>query len=347
MKPIDKVKLHRHSTIKEALEIINEGSLRIAVVCDGKKLVGVVADADLRRAFLKGLLLSDSIESITTRNPITAHVNDSSEKIIALASRHRVYEIPVLDDLGHVLGIEVVDELLAKKERSNPVVIMAGGLGTRLWPLTEEIPKPMLKVGGKPILETIIENFAKYGFKNIYLCVNYKSHKIEEYFKDGSGLSVSIYYAHEEMRLGTAGALDLLRTELTEPFFVMNGDLLTNVNFEHFFDFHYSQNADATMAVREYEHQVPYGVVEMKGAEIISIHEKPTYRHFVSAGMYLLSPSMLEYIPQKSYFDMPSLFEKLIEMKKNVLSFPVREYWLDIGRMSDFERANSEYGEVF
>lgn len=347
MRAIDKVKLSKSSTIKEALEIINNGSMRIALVCDGDKLVGVVADPDIRRAFLAGLKLEDSIEAITTKNPITAHINDSIEKIAALAAKHKVYEIPIVDDVGRLVGIQEIDEILNQKTKPNRAVIMAGGLGTRLRPLTEEMPKPMLKVGNKPILETIIENFSKYGFKNIILCVNYKSHIIEDYFGDGSEFGVNIEYAHENKRLGTAGALSLVADKLTDPFFVMNGDLLTNVNFEHFHNFHTSMNSIATMAVREYEHQIPYGVVNVKEGKIVSIEEKPTHNFFVSAGIYMLSQGVLDLIPRNEFFDMPTLFEQLISKGENATSFPIREYWLDIGRMSDYERANSEYGEIF
>ena len=224
---------------------------------------------------------------------------------------------------------------------------MAGGLGTRLSPLTDSIPKPMLHVGKKPILETIIENFAKYGYRDVVLSVSYKSHVIEEHFGDGEAFGVKISYVHETKRMGTAGALSLMRDQLSEPFFVMNADLLTNVNFEHLHDYHESNNAMATMAVREYDFQVPYGVVNISDSQITSIEEKPTHKFYVSGGIYMLNPASLDLIPNDQFFDMPSLFESMIARGANALSFPIREYWLDIGRMSDYEKANSEYGEVF
>ena len=224
---------------------------------------------------------------------------------------------------------------------------MVGGLGTRLRPLTENTPKPMLKVGDKPILETIIENFAKYGFVNITLSVNYKSNIIKSYFGNGSEFGVNIDYIEEQKRLGTAGALSLLTNKPTEPFFVMNGDLLTNVNFEHLLDFHMQNNSNATMCVREYEQQVPFGVVNIEDGKIKSIQEKPTNKFFVSAGIYLLSPEVLDLIPNNEYYDMPILFDELIRNNKNVVSFPLREYWLDIGRIEEYQKANEEYDEVF
>jgi NDP-sugar pyrophosphorylase family protein len=224
---------------------------------------------------------------------------------------------------------------------------MVGGLGTRLKPLTDSIPKPMLNVGNKPILETIVEKFAEFGFINIIMCANYKSHIIQDYFGDGSKFGVSIEYILEKKRMGTAGALSLLKEKPTEPFFVMNGDLLTNANFEHLHDYHVSNASAATMCVREYDFQVPYGVVNIANSKILSIEEKPLHKFFVSAGMYMLSPEALEYIPENEFFDMPALFEKLISKKKNILSFPLREYWLDIGRIEEFEKANNEYHGVF
>jgi len=237
--------------------------------------------------------------------------------------------------------------LIQPQRRSNKVVLMAGGLGTRLSPLTDSTPKPMLHVGNKPILETIIDRFSACGYGEIILSVKYKSHLIEEYFKDGAAFGVNIEYVHEEKRMGTAGALSLMSKRLDEPFFVMNADLLTSVNFENLHNYHLSQHAVATMGVREYDFQVPYGVVNVKDNYILSIEEKPIHKFFVSAGIYMFCPSILDYVPQDKFFDMPSLFSTLIAENLKTVSFPIREYWLDIGRMSDYERANLEYTGIF
>lgn len=348
MRNTEQIELYGHSTIREALNIIDQGALKIALVVDqNKKLLGTLSDGDIRRAILKGCGLDDEIDSIYNHTPTTCEVNDSKERILQLAIAHKLYQIPVVDSEGRIVGIVEVDDLIQPACRTNTVVLMAGGLGTRLSPLTDAVPKPMLHVGSKPILETIIENFAKYGYTDIILSVGYKSNIIEEYFGDGSAFGVKIDYIHETKRMGTAGALSMLRNKLTEPFFVMNGDLMTNINFEHMFDYHISHDAMATMAVREYDFQVPYGVVKIKDGQITSIEEKPTHRFYVNAGIYLLAERSLEHIPNDEFFDMPSLFEKLIANGKNAVSFPIREYWLDIGRMSDYERANSEYRKVF
>lgn len=348
MNNFQKILLSPNATIRRALEIIDSGSMKIALVADeNQKLLGTLTDGDVRRAILSGRGLDDLIEPIYYRTPTTCGISDSKEKILQLAVAHKLYQIPVVDSEGRIVGIAEVDELLQPTHRTNKVVLMAGGLGTRLSPLTDTTPKPMLHVGNKPILETIIENFSKYGYTEIILSVSYKSHLIEGYFGDGTALGVKIEYVHETKRMGTAGALALVRGNLTEPFFVMNGDLLTNINFEHMHEYHLSHNAVATMAVREYDFQVPYGVVNVHDGQIASIEEKPIHKFFVSAGIYMLSPQTLAYIPDGEFFDMPTLFEKLIAARNNAVSFPIREYWLDIGRMSDYERANNEYSGVF
>lgn len=348
MNSFEKLKLTTDSTIKDALKIIDSGAMKIALVLNEEnKLLGTISDGDVRRGLLRGLTLYDLVESIVHLNPIVCNVNDSKEDIIKVAVENKIHQIPIVNSHGNLVGVDEVDELLALPEYTNKVILMVGGLGTRLRPLTDERPKPLLEVGNKPILETIIANFAKYGFKNIILSVNYMSQMIEEYFGDGSRFGVTIEYVHEDKRMGTAGALSLMRDELTEPFFVMNGDLLTNVNFEHMLEYHLRNNASATMGVREYDFQVPYGVVNVDDYNILSIEEKPTHKFFVSGGMYVLNPETLNHIPENTFYDMPTLFEQLIFNKQKAISFPIREYWLDIGRVSDFDRANSEYHGVF
>ena len=312
------------STIKEALEVIDSGAMRIALVVDEKnKLLGTLTDGDIRRGLLKNLSLKDSIETIIFKTPTVCSVEDSKEYILEVATEKKLYQMPIVDKDGILVDIKEVNELLKPTLKTNKVVLMVGGLGTRLRPLTEHTPKPMLKVGNRPILETIIMNFKKYGFINIILSVSYKSEIIEEYFKDGSNFGVNIEYIHEEKRMGTAGALSLMRDKLNEPFFVMNGDLLTNINFENMMEYHLSNNSVATMGVREYDFQVPYGVVDVDGIDILNIEEKPTYSFFVSGGVYILSPDVLEYIPNDEFYDMPTLFEKFIENKIKSISFPI------------------------
>jgi NDP-sugar pyrophosphorylase family protein len=224
---------------------------------------------------------------------------------------------------------------------------MAGGLGTRLRPLTENTPKPLLPVGGRPLLETIVENFANQGFQKIFLSVNYKAEMFEQHFGDGSRFGVQIEYIHESDRMGTAGALTMLPSRPENPLIVMNADLLTTLDFRQFLEFHRAHRAKATMGVREYAFQVPYGVVEADGERLVSISEKPVHQFFVSAGMYILEPEVLDRIPAGCFFDMPTLFQSMLDEKVDAAVFPVREYWLDIGRLDDLERAQVEFGKFF
>lgn len=348
MKNYKKILLYPNSSIKEALEIIESGAMRIALVVDETEiLLGTITDGDIRRGLLNNLSLNNSVKDIINKNPITCNINDSKETILNLAIQKKLYQIPIIDNNGKLIGIEEVDELIKPNSKKNKVVLMVGGLGTRLRPLTETTPKPMLKVGNKPILETIIENFKKYGFIDIILSVSYKASIIKEYFGNGSKFGVNIEYVYEEKRMGTAGALSLIKNKLNEPFFVMNGDLLTNINFENMMNYHINNKSMATMGVREYDFQVPYGVVNVDGINIKNIEEKPVHNFFVSGGIYILNKEILKFIPDNEFYDMPTLFENIIEKDLKSISFPIREYWLDIGRIEEYEKANNEYHKVF
>ncbi len=348
MKNIEDIIVKESTSILEVLQIIDKSSKQLAIVVDdNKRLLGTISDGDIRRALLNNISLNESVKDIYFKTPTVANINNSKEEIINICRVKKIHQIPIVDDNGNLIGIEILDELIKPKDKTNKVILMVGGLGTRLRPLTETTPKPMLKVGNKPILQTIVEKFAEYGYTNIIMCVNYKSHIIQDYFKDGSDFGVNIEYILENQRMGTAGALSLLKEKPNEPFFVMNGDLLTNVNFEHLHNYHIATNSIGTMCVREYDFQVPYGVVNIKDSKIASIEEKPTHKFFVSAGIYMLSSEVLNYIPENQFYDMPTLFEKIISEGKNAISFPLREYWIDIGRMEEYKKANDEYSEIF
>jgi dTDP-glucose pyrophosphorylase len=347
MRSVKNISVPTKATIRQVLEKIDSGNMQIAFVVDNDLLLGTVTDGDIRRGFLSGMGLDDSIENLYNSNPVKGYISQPKENLVQLALARGIKQLPMIDDGGKLVGVEIVDDYLRVTKKPNAVVLMAGGLGTRLRPLTTNTPKPMLTVGSKPILETIIENFSRYGFHNFYLSVNYKAEKIREYFGDGQGQGVSITYLSETKRLGTAGALNMLPEDLDSPIIVMNGDLLTNINFEHLLNYHLLTEADATMCVREYDFQVPYGVVRSEGAVIQSIIEKPTYQYYVNAGIYVLNPSVLKHIPAGENFDMPQLFDTLIEHKQKACSFPIHEYWMDIGQPNDFEKANDEYEEFF
>lgn len=334
--------------IIDVLKIIDNSARQIALIVDEEqRLIGTVTDGDIRRGLLKGRQLTDPVSLVMNHYPTVASVYDSRENILALMKLKHLRQIPIVDDNGQIIQIETLDELLQPKKKENWVVLMAGGLGTRLAPLTDDCPKPLLKVGNKPLLETIMLSFIEQGFNKFYISVNYRSDMITDYFGDGSRLGVEIRYIHESKRMGTAGALTLLPETPQHPLIVMNGDLLTKVNFEQLLDFHITHNANATMCVREYDLQIPYGVVKIDKHRLVGIDEKPLVNYFVNAGIYVLNPESIRYIPEDSFYDMPKLFEKLIDEKHNVSVFPIREYWLDIGRMADFEKANGEFPEVF
>lgn len=334
--------------LRQALATIDRGGSQIALVVDGTgRLVGTLSDGDARRGLLKGLDLTAQAETAMNRNPTTVKVGEDRSSVLALMRRLGLHQIPVVDDEGRVVGLELVDDFLAVATRTNWVVVMAGGLGKRLEELTRDVPKPMLKVGNRPLLETIIRSFSASGFRRFYLAVNYKAEQIERHFGDGDPLGVEIRYLRETKRMGTAGALSLLPEQPSEPFIVTNADLLTREDHARMLDGHVESGALATMAVREYEMQVPFGVVTERDGEIESIEEKPVHRFVVSAGMYVLSPDVLPLVPPDQFFDMPSLFERMSRAGMRTRTHQISGYWLDIGRLPDYERANLDFPNVF
>ena len=332
------------NTILEALEAINSEELRIALVVDSEqRLTGIVTDGDIRRGILRGATLQDKVATVVNESFISADAESSRETLIELMQEHDVLTVPLLRD-GVVVGIETLHHVLEKPTYSNPVFILAGGLGTRLLPLTESCPKPMLYVGDKPILEIVLNSFVKSGFVNFYIATHYMEEKIRDYFGNGEKWRASIRYIHEEEPLGTGGALGLLPEDVPDlPMIVINGDILTKVDFERLLAFHDENEADATMCVREYDYQIPYGVITGEEGEIVTMVEKPTYQYFVNAGIYVVGPKIFRSVPRHHRIDMPELLQQRIAQRQRVLMFPIHEYWLDIGRMDDFERAQSEF----
>ena len=347
MNEFKNIRLNPNSTIKDALKIISDGKIQIALVVDkSNRLLGTLTDGDIRRGLLKGLALENSIKSIFFKKPLFLKKNQTKESILKKAFLKKIHQIPVIDHNQKVIGIHILSELIKPRQKKNKVILMAGGIGERLLPLTKKTPKPMLKVGNKPVLQTIVEKFAESGYTNLVMCVNYRSKIIQKYFGDGTKFGVKIDYIIEKNRMGTAGALSLWKDKPDESFFVMNADLLTNLDFDKILDFHEENKAMATMCVREYSIQSPYGEVNLRNENIISITEKPMHKFFVNAGIYVLNPECLGFIPKK-FYDMPLLFKDLILKKKKIISFPVGEYWLDIGRLNDYKKANSEYHSIF
>jgi dTDP-glucose pyrophosphorylase len=344
MKPWRKALVNSDVTLEQAIEVLDKAALRIAlIVGEDDKLLGTLTDGDVRRALLKHLPLETSVTEVMNIQPKTAEQTWTESRVLAMLEKYELLQIPLVDHENRVIGLANLHDILNKHRHDNPVFLMAGGFGTRLRPLTNNCPKPMLKVGDKPILEQILLNFVEAGFHRFYISTHYMPEVIRDYFGDGSKWGISIKYVHEEEPLGTGGALGLLpHDEIDQPMFMMNGDLLTSLNLHGFLEFHERQNGVATMCVREYEHQVPYGVITSEGAQIKSMVEKPVHRFFVNAGIYLLDPALAKSVAPGTRIDMPTLLEREIDGGKAVNMFPIHEYWLDIGRMDDFQRAQKE-----
>lgn len=348
MKGWEKILVGPGTSIRAALLQIDVAGTQMALVVDGsRKLMGTLSDGDIRRGLIKGLQLSDPVKSCMHTAPTTVRAGESREEVLSLMRRAGLHQVPIVDADNTVLGMEIVDDFFMPQARQNWVVIMAGGLGTRLKELTEDMPKPMLRIGDRPLLETIVRNYLEQGFRRFYLAVNYKAEVIESHFKDGATLGAEIRYLRESKRLGTAGALSLLTELPTEPLFVANGDLLMKIDYQEMLKAHVETRATATMAVREYEFQIPYGVVREEKGAIYRIEEKPVHRSLVSAGTYVLSPEAVELVPKNDLFDMPALFEDLIVRGLRTHCYKVRGYWLDIGRMADYQKANNDFPEIF
>jgi len=335
--------------MKTAIEVLNKEALRIVMVVDHDcRLVGTVTDGDIRRGLIKYISLETPLNEFMFRKPTVANIDDDRDLLLARMKTKDLLQVPIVDSNKRVVGLETLQNLLESRKYNNPVFLMAGGFGKRLSPLTDDIPKPLLKVGEKPILEIILEQFVAAGFYNFYVSTHYKADMIREHFGDGSNWDVSIKYIHEKEPLGTAGALGLLPKDLLEqPIIMMNGDLLTKVDLKELLNFHLEHNGDATMCVRKYDFQVPYGVIKTKGHKVVDIIEKPTHSFFVNAGIYVLSLSTLSHIKCGTYLDMPQMLKTVIEKNGQVAMFPVHEYWLDIGQIEQFNKAQHDVSDIF
>ena len=331
------------STIREALQVIDSEALRGAVIVDGdNRLLGVVSDGDIRRGILSGVSLDSPVANVMNTNPIITTKNASKQEIIELMESKDILSVPLVEN-GVVIGLHTLHDSLSVEKLDNPVFLMAGGFGTRLRPLTNNCPKPLLKVGDKAILEITLLNFIKSGFSNFYISTHFMPEMIMEHFGDGSKWGVNISYVHEETPLGTGGALGLLPKNLPKlPLIMMNGDILTNIDFQKLLNFHSSQVADASMCVREYEYQIPYGVIQGENGKITSMEEKPTQLFHINAGIYVVNHELIEQVKVNEMIDMPTLLEQKIKAQGNVMMFPIHEYWLDIGRMEDYQRAQAD-----
>jgi dTDP-glucose pyrophosphorylase len=329
-------------TIGEAIRNLDLNAIKIVLVANDIGLLeGTISDGDIRRGLLKGLDLNSPITSLIYRNPLVVPPEVGRELVMQLMIANKIQQVPVVDERHCLVGLHLWDSLAIQPARKNIMVIMAGGMGIRLRPHTENCPKPLLSVAGKPMLEHIIDGAKQQGFQNFIISINYLGHMIEERFGNGECMGVKIDYLRESSPLGTAGALSLLEPIPNAPIVVTNGDVITDIHYGELLDFHVRQEAAATMAVRIYEWQNPFGVVRLKGVEITGFEEKPIHRSHINAGVYVLEPTVLNLLNTLERCDMPTLFERLQANLDRTVAYPMHEPWLDVGRPDDLILANN------
>lgn len=352
MADLERLLVKSDHTIRQVMAVIDHGVKGIALVVDeARHLLGTVTDGDVRRMILAGLSLDVPVSELLARKsgshyplPITARAGTSSGELLRLMQEHRIRQLPLLDGEGHVVDLVMLDDMLPEQMLPLQAVIMAGGKGTRLRPITEDLPKPMLPVGDRPLMQRIVDQLHQAGIRRVNISTHYLPEKIIEYFGDGREFGVALNYVTEDRPLGTAGALSLMETP-DEPLLVINGDILTRVDFRAMLAYHREHKADLTVGVRQYDLRVPYGVVECEGSRVCKLREKPQVSFLVNAGIYLLEPSVRRYIPNGQRFDMTDLIEKLLAEGQAVVSFPIVEYWLDVGQHEDYEKAQEDIKE--
>lgn len=339
-----KIYVSSNTSVIDAMRIIDSGAAQIALVVDDQqRLLGTITDGDIRRGMLSGLPLDAPAEKLMNRRFRFVRTGENQATVLEMMRREALRQVPVLDAQARVVELLLLQELLVPSQLPNAVVIMAGGQGTRLRPHTANCPKPMLPVDGKPMMEILLEQCIASGFKQFYLSVNYLREQIIDHFQDGARWGVSVDYLIEEEPLGTAGSLQLLPGTVQEPFLVMNGDVLTRLNPSRLLRFHGENNAAATLCVREHVFTLPFGVVQTKGVELAGFEEKPSYRHLVNAGVYVVNPQLLPLLPPRQATDMPTLLQSAQQAGHRVAVCPIHEYWIDVGRPETLQQAHEEW----
>ena len=333
-----------NNAIKDALIQLGNTKVRTLIIVDNdNKVIGSLTDSDIRHALLSGVDTKESVCLIMNKNCVKYTVNNDDEfipdeKRRLFLKKSNLNVVPVVNKDNLLLDLIIKNKSIYSK---TPVVIMCGGLGTRMGYLTKECPKPMLKVYGKPMLEIIIRQLSAERFKKIYLAINYLGEQIESYFGDGSNFGVEIKYIKEHKRMGTGGALSLIEDSIKSPILVMNGDIITDFDLRNLLDFHMQSKSFATMAISEHTIQNPFGVVKFDGANFLDIDEKPIYKSYINSGVYAIEPGFLSMVPKDTFIDMPTLLSMAKEKSKKVLVYPIIESWVDVGRIADYERLNA------
>tara|TARA_Y100000022_G_C13222413_1_gene363084 strand:- start:50 stop:1087 length:1038 start_codon:yes stop_codon:yes gene_type:complete len=330
-----------NSSIEKAINLLDKNGKRILIATKDDKFLGTISDGDIRRGLISGFQLNSNIIDVINSDPIKVLPDSNHSLILELMNENEVDQIPEVNDKGICTGLFLKSLIIQKKLISSNLVIMAGGEGRRLLPRTKEVPKPLLKVKGKPIIEHIIASAKKNGINDIIVSINYLGEKIEDYLQDGKKFGVNITYLKESKKLGTAGCLSLIENLPEEPLLVVNGDLITNVDLNQILNFHLDSNSAATMGVRIHESQNPFGVVKLSGTDIIGFEEKPIYTSYVNAGIYVINPECLKYLPYSEPYDMPNFFDLISSNNKKTSAFMIHESWIDVGRENDFLNANN------
>jgi dTDP-glucose pyrophosphorylase/CBS domain-containing protein len=339
---LERVLISPSASISEAIAKMDKAGTGALILCtENLKLCGLVTDGDIRRAYLSGISMDTACEKIATGNPLTLSSSVSSRDALRLMNEHDINHLPVIDEDGYVLEFRLRKDIVKEEQIDLSAVIMAGGYGKRLLPLTEQVPKPMLPVGDKPLLELTIEQLRRSGIRDMNLTTHYLPDNIVEHFGDGNAFGVRLNYAKEDHPLGTAGGLKLLKKP-DGPFLVINGDILTGVSFQEMLLYHRKNHAEITVGVRKYEVKVPFGVVDCEDVRVTHLREKPSLTFFINAGIYILDPLAWDTIPEGQRFDMTDLIQKLLDEGRTVVSFPIIEYWLDVGRHEDYQQAQDD-----
>jgi len=342
-KDFEKLLINKHLKTIDALKVLDKGSYQFLMIVDNSnKLIGVITDGDIRRGLINGKNLNNQISEFMNKQFFSINNNENIKRAYELMDEKKIKQLPVIDENG------IIKDLILKDgdnsiELDNYIVIMAGGKGKRLYPMTKNCPKPMLKVSGKPMLEILLEQCISYGYKNFYISVNYLRNTIMDYFGDGRNLGINIKYLEEDSPLGTAGALSLIKTPPKNPFLVINADVLTKFNLQNLLHYHIKNKSEATLCVREYNYQLPFGVVKTIKTELIEFEEKPSYKELINAGVYILNPEILKLLKSNQYLDMPELLMMAKKSKFSVNVCPIYEYWIDIGRRETLQKAHDEW----
>jgi dTDP-glucose pyrophosphorylase len=339
--------LRSDATIREAVQNINRGASQIVMVVDVERhLLGVLTDGDIRRAILSDIGLERPVSVIMSTKPLTLPEGTSDTEISRHLQIHTLHQIPIVDAENRVVALRTVDDFILSSRAPNTIVIMAGGLGTRLKPVTNDVPKPMVKVGGRPLLETTIMSLVSQGFFRFQISINHLGDVIEGYFGDGTRWNADIQYLREPQALGTAGSLSLITERPAHPLIVMNGDLLTSLDFGKMLAFHQTNRASTTMGIREHRVEIPYGVVEREGTFLTRIKEKPTNDYLINAGIYVIDPWVIDVVKAGQRFNMTDVCEAVLAKNERVGIYNIKEYWRDIGQLTDLTIAQSEIGSI-